>query len=108
MHSGSVVTNPSNTTTHTNTNIDIVSNLDETHEIGVIGKGKLKTSIIDLYRYIYIYFLAVHIPLRTKAETDLIRMQNNNTMNDDNDNNDTMSDEFDSDSKENDNVSLYF
>lgn len=35
-------------------------------------------------------------------------MQNNSTITDDNDNNDTMSDEFDSDSKENESVSLYF
>jgi hypothetical protein len=59
-----------------------------------------------------LFFLAVHIPLRTRAETDLIRVQNNNnTMNNrfnkENDNTDTLSDEFDSDSKENENVSLY-
>jgi len=88
--------------------MDVVSNLDDGQDIGVIGKGKLKNIIIDLYRYIHIFFSAVHIPLRTKAEIDLIRMQNNSTITDDNDNNDTMSDEFDSDSKENESVSLYF
>ncbi len=87
--------------------MDVVSNLDDGQDIGVVGKGKLKNIIIDLYRYIY-FFLAVHIPLRTKAEIDLIRMQNNSTITDDNDNNDTMSDDFDSDSKENESVSLYF
>jgi hypothetical protein len=54
------------------------------------------------------FILAVHIPSRTRAETDMIRVQNNNTMNTkfntQNDNTDTMSDDFDSDSKENENV----
>jgi hypothetical protein len=36
--------------------MDVVSNLDDGQDIGVIGKGKLKNIIIDLYRYIYISF----------------------------------------------------
>ena len=54
------------------------------------------------------FILAVHIPLRRKTDTDILRVQNNNIMNnymnEQNDQIDTMSDEFDSDSKENENV----
>ncbi|CAF4820808.1 unnamed protein product [Rotaria sp. Silwood1] len=86
---GSVVANPSNTTTQANINIDDDSNHDDGQDIGVIGK-------------------AVPMPLRTNAETDIIRVQNNNAINNklnkQSDNLDTMSDEFDSDSKENDNI----
>lgn len=70
--------------------------MDDDNDIGVIGKGKsdqIKISIESLV------ILAVHMPLRN----DLNRMQNTNQ---ENDNTDTMSDEFDSDSKENDNVSF--
>ncbi|CAF3886418.1 unnamed protein product, partial [Rotaria sp. Silwood2] len=82
--------NPSNTTTQANINMDDgSSNHDDGQDIGVIGK-------------------AVPMPLRTNAETDIIRVQNNNTINNklnkQSDNLDTLSDEFDSDSKENDNV----
>ncbi|CAF2523464.1 unnamed protein product [Rotaria sp. Silwood2] len=85
--------NPSNTTTQANINMDDgSSNHDDGQDIGVIGK-------------------AVPMPLRTNAETDIIRVQNNNTINNklnkQSDNLDTLSDEFDSDSKENDNVSLF-
>ena len=49
---------------------------------------------------------AVNIPSRNKPETDIIRMnQMMNKSDQENDNTDGMSDEFDSDSKENENVS---
>lgn len=54
----------------------------------------------------YCIISAVHIPLRTKPDTDLIRTQSNDS-NEQSDNPDTMSDDFDSDSKENENVSLF-
>ncbi|CAF1150733.1 unnamed protein product [Rotaria sordida] len=86
---GSVVSNPSNTTTQAIVNNDDGSNHDDGQDIGVIGK-------------------AVPMPLRTNAETDIIRVQNNNNNNNkfnkQSDNLDTMSDEFDSDSKENENT----
>lgn len=63
-----------------------------------------------IYTYIFISIVAVHRPLRTKTDTDQIRVQNNNTLtrkfSDEIDNIDTISDDFDSDSKENENVSL--
>lgn len=52
------------------------------------------------------------MPLRTNGDMDTIRVQNNNSINNklnkQGDNTDTMSDEFDSDSKENENVSFFF
>jgi hypothetical protein len=52
---------------------------------------------------VLIIVLAVNIPSRNRAEIDTIRMTNKSDQ--ENDNTDTMSDEFDSDSKENENVS---
>ncbi|CAF3644622.1 unnamed protein product [Adineta steineri] len=82
---GSVLTNPSNS----NFNMEDGSNVDDNQDIGVVGK-------------------AVHLPSRTKNETNILRAQDNNIMNnilnDQNDNIETMSDEFDSDSKENENT----
>ncbi|CAF0889942.1 unnamed protein product [Rotaria sordida] len=84
----SVIHGPLNTTTHTNVNLDNGSNLNDEQDIGIIGK-------------------AVNIPLRTRAETDITKIQNTNTMNKNinkpNDNVDMISDEYDSDSKENEN-----
>jgi hypothetical protein len=55
-----------------------------------------------------IIFSAVYIPLRTRAETDLTKMQNTNTINNKlnkrNDSYEMLSDEYDSDSKENEHV----
>ncbi|CAF4984892.1 unnamed protein product, partial [Rotaria socialis] len=64
--------------------------MDSEQDIGVIGK-------------------AVNIPLRTRPDTDLIKIHNQNTntnamnnlVNKPNDNVDVVSDEYDSDSKEN-------
>ncbi|CAF0871745.1 unnamed protein product [Adineta ricciae] len=82
---GSVVNSSSNA----NMNMEDGSYAEDAHDIGVIGK-------------------AVHIPLRTKTDTDILRVQNNNIMNnymnEQSDQIDTMSDEFDSDSKENENI----
>ncbi|CAF0896649.1 unnamed protein product [Rotaria sordida] len=84
----SVIHGPLNTTTHTNVNLDNGSNLNDEQDIGIIGK-------------------AVNIPLRTRPETDITKIQNTNTMNKNinkpNDNVDMISDEYDSDSKENEN-----
>jgi hypothetical protein len=58
----------------------------------------------------FINMIAVHIPLRTRADVDVTRVQNTNTMNNKlnkrNDSLDMMSDDYDSDSKENENVSF--
>ncbi|UJR15557.1 hypothetical protein I4U23_002496 [Adineta vaga] len=82
---GSVVNN----STNANMNIEDGSNGDDNHDIGIFGK-------------------AVHIPLRMKTDTDILRVQRNNLMNhhlnEQSDNIDIMSDEFDSDSKENENM----
>ncbi|CAF4713645.1 unnamed protein product, partial [Rotaria sp. Silwood1] len=82
----SVINGPLNTTMHTNIHLNNGSHLDDEQDIGVIGK-------------------AVNIPLRTRAETDLTKIQNTNTINNNlnkpNDNVDMISDEYDSDSKEN-------
>jgi hypothetical protein len=59
-----------------------------------------------LSSYVLFVILAVNIPSRNRAETDIIRtnpMMNKSDQ--ENDNTDGMSDEFDSDSKENENVS---
>ncbi|CAF0741521.1 unnamed protein product [Adineta steineri] len=83
---GSVVNNPLNITTHTNVNLEDTSILDDDQDIGVIGK-------------------AVHIPLRTRAETDVTKIQNTNTLfnklSRQSDSVEMVSDEYDSDSKEN-------
>ncbi|CAF3568864.1 unnamed protein product [Rotaria socialis] len=86
----SVNTGPLNATTHTNVHLDGGCNMDSEQDIGVIGK-------------------AVNIPLRTRPDTDLIKIHNQNTntnamnnlVNKPNDNVDVVSDEYDSDSKEN-------
>jgi hypothetical protein len=52
------------------------------------------------------HLTAVHIPLRTRTETDVTKMQNtNNKFNKRSDSIDMISDEYDSDSKENEHVS---
>lgn len=71
--------------------------MDDDTDIGVVGKGKSNEIKIIIQS---LSISAVHIPLRN----DMNRTQNNNQ---ENDNTDTLSDEFDSDSKENDNVSFH-
>jgi hypothetical protein len=55
LSTGSVVTNPSNTTAHSNMNIDDNYNLDYGQDIGVVGKGKFNLQEKDIY-FIYLLF----------------------------------------------------
>jgi hypothetical protein len=103
---GSVIIGPLTTITHSNVRHDDSSKHNDDQDIGVIGKGNLKWKFIDMYTRIY---LAVHLPQRNRFDLDGTRLSSNSsTIVDrfiqDNDSVDLVSDEFDSDSKENENV----
>ena len=85
---------------------------DDDHDIGVVGKGNVMAADqCDQRTFVDCRFSAVHLPLRTRSDTDGTRLQNTNVLHSRlskrNDSVEIVSDEFDSDSKENENVSRF-
>lgn len=82
---GSVINGPL-TTTHLNVNTeDTSNNLEDAQDIGVVGK-------------------AVHIPVRTRIDSDVTKMQNPSNMSRRTDSYEMITDDYDSDAKENEHV----